>query len=83
MHYRKLRNLVWNTVEERFQKRLSGWKGTMLSIGGRLVLINFVLSNLSMFMPSFFEVPRCVLKRLDYYRSRFFWQSDGHKKNID
>ena len=31
-------------------------------------------------MLSFFEVSRDILKRLDYYRSRFFWQSDGHKK---
>jgi len=80
MHHRKLRNSDWKTVEERFQKKLSGWKGKMLSVGGRLVLINSVLSNLSMFMLSFFEVPRGVLKRLDYYRSRFFWQSDGHEK---
>jgi hypothetical protein len=55
-------------------------KGKMLSVGGRLVLINSVLSNLSMFMLSFFEVPCGVLERLDYYRSRFFMQSDGHKK---
>jgi hypothetical protein len=26
------------------------------------------------------EVPRGVLKKLDYFRSRFFWQSDDHKK---
>lgn len=52
----------------------------MLSVGGRLVLINSVLSNLSMFMLSFFEIPREVLKKLEYYRSRFFWQSDEHKK---
>jgi hypothetical protein len=45
----------------------------MLSFGGRLVLINYVLSNLSMFTLSFFEVPRGVLERLDYYRSKFFW----------
>jgi hypothetical protein len=25
-------------------------------------------------------VPRGVLERLDYYISRFIWQSDGHKK---
>jgi hypothetical protein len=52
----------------------------MLSVGGRLVLINSVLSNLSMFMLSFFEVSRGVVEGLDYYRSRFFWQSNGHKK---
>ena len=44
------------------------------------MLINSVLSSLSMFMMSFFEVPREVLKKLDYYRSRFFWQNDQHKK---
>jgi hypothetical protein len=33
-----------------------------------------------MFMMSFFEIPRGVLKKLDYFRSRFFWQSDEHKK---
>jgi hypothetical protein len=58
MHYRKLRNRGWKDKEESFQMKLSCWKGKMLSVGGRLVLINFVLSNLSIFMLSFFEVPR-------------------------
>ena len=39
-----------------------------------------MLSTLSMFMLSFFEVPRGVLKKIEYYKSRFFWQNDGHKK---
>ena len=50
----------------------------MLSEGGRLVL-----SSLPMFMLFFFEMPRGVLKKLDYFRSQFFWQSDEHKKSID
>jgi hypothetical protein len=41
-------------------------------VGGRLVLINSVLSSLPMFMMSFFEILRGVLKKLDYFRSRFF-----------
>ena len=48
--------------------------------GGRLVLINSVLTSLSMFLLSFFEVPVGVQKRLDFDRSRFFWQSDEVKK---
>jgi hypothetical protein len=52
----------------------------MLSYGGRLVLINFVLSSLVMFMLSFFEVPKEILHKLDFYRSMFFWQGDNHKK---
>ena len=71
MHRRKRMNKDWKHVEEGFQKRLSCWRGKMLSVGGRLVLINSVLSSLPMFMMSFFEIPRGVLKKLDYFRSRF------------
>jgi hypothetical protein len=44
------------------------------------VLINSVLSRLPMFILSFFRIPKGVLERLDYYRSRFFSQCDEHKK---
>jgi magnesium-transporting ATPase (P-type) len=67
-------------IEERFQKKLSSWKGKLLSVGERLVLINLILSSLPMFMLSFFKIPKGMLKKLDYYRSRFFWQCDVHKK---
>jgi hypothetical protein len=33
-----------------------------------------------MFMLSFFEIPKGVRKRLDFFRACFFWQSDGHKR---
>jgi hypothetical protein len=31
-------------------------------------------------MLSFFHVPRGVLEKIEYFRSRFFWQNDEHKK---
>ncbi|WVZ48782.1 hypothetical protein U9M48_000191 [Paspalum notatum var. saurae] len=81
MHYRKLSNKDWALVEDRFEKKkLSGWKGKLLSIGGRLVLINFVLSSLPMFMLFFFKVPKGVLQKMDYCRSKFYWQNDQHRK---
>ena len=49
MHTRKLNNKDWQMIENRIEKRLSGWKGKMLSVGGRLVLINLVLTSLPMF----------------------------------
>jgi hypothetical protein len=80
MSSRKLLNKDWSIVEERFQKKLSSWKGKLLSSGGRLVLINSVLSSLLMFLMSFFKIPKGAVEKLDYYRSRFFWQCDEHKK---
>jgi len=51
MHFRKLSNKVSSLIEEHFEKQKFGsWKSKLLSSGGRLVLINSVLSSLSMFM---------------------------------
>ena len=52
----------------------------MLTAGGRLVLLNSVLSSLPMFMMSFFELPRGVLEKIDCFRSRFYWQNDQHER---
>ena len=80
IHYRKLLNKEWKPVEDRFEQKLSSWIGKLLSYGDRLVLINSVLSSLPMFLLYFFELPIGVKKRLDFYRSRFFWQSDENKR---
>jgi hypothetical protein len=56
-------------IEERIEKKLSSWKGKYLLVGGRLVLIKSVLSTLPMFMLSFFEVPKGVLEKIDYFLS--------------
>jgi hypothetical protein len=64
MYYNKLSNHNWKIIEQRIEKiieqriekKMSGWKGKLVSIGGRLVLINSVLTSLVMFMISFLEV---------------------------
>ena len=80
MHYPQLHNIDWRKVEERFEKKLTCWKAKHLSYGGRLVLLNSVLRSVPMFMMSFFEIPKGVLKKLDQYRSRSFWQGGLDKK---
>jgi hypothetical protein len=61
MNTRKLSNKDWQVIKNRIEKKLSGWKEKLLSVGGRLVLINSVLSSLPIFMMSFFELPKGVL----------------------
>ena len=84
MHFRKINNKDRKVIEDRIEKRLSGWKGKVLSYGGRLTLVNSVLSSLPMFMLSFFDVPRGVLKKIDYFRSIFFFgKMSNIRKNIN
>ena len=76
--------LIGEKWKNALRKKLSSWKAKYLSYGGRLVLLNSVLNSLPMFMMSFFEIPKGVLKNLDHFRSRFFWQgsSDKHKYRL-
>jgi hypothetical protein len=29
---------------------------------------------------SFFEIPKGILEKIEYYRSQFYWQNDSQKK---
>ena len=62
MHFRKLSNADWRIVEEKFEKKLSSWKEKHMSVGGRLVLINSVLTSLAMFILSFLKSRKGYLK---------------------
>jgi hypothetical protein len=58
------RKETWNPVVESMSKRLSSWNRHHLSYGGRITLINSVLSSLPLYFFSFFKAPRCVLQQL-------------------
>jgi hypothetical protein len=44
----------------------------MLLVGGRLVLLNSVLSSLPIFMLSFFDLPKGVLKKAGLFQVTVF-----------
>jgi hypothetical protein len=80
IHYQRLTIAEWKQVEERLQRCLSSWKGKLMYLGVRLALINSVLTNMVLYMLSFFLIPKGVLNKIHYYLSRFFWQGDSEKK---
>lgn len=71
-----LQNKHWKFLEDKIEKKMSGWQGKVLSIGGRTVLLNACLSSVPFYMLSFYRLPKGVCKRLDYFRSRLLWQED-------
>jgi hypothetical protein len=53
MHHKRLANSDWKVIEDRLDKKPSCWKTKYISYGGKLILVNSVLSILSMYMLSF------------------------------
>ena len=83
VHFRRLSNKDWTRIQERVEQRLSSWKGKNLSAGGRLMLINSVLSILPMYMVSFFEIPKGVGKSCTTFVLYFFGRVMNTRENID
>jgi hypothetical protein len=63
IYYQRLTVAEWKSIEERLQKGLSSWKGKLLSLGGRLALINSVLTNMVLYMISLFLLPKGVFHK--------------------
>jgi hypothetical protein len=59
-------------------ERLSGWQANKLSIAGRIVLLNSVMSAILIYFMSMVLLPKWVIKAIDNIRRSFLWY--GHKK---
>ncbi|KAE8709396.1 hypothetical protein F3Y22_tig00110332pilonHSYRG01437 [Hibiscus syriacus] len=74
-------NILWDPVVQSFYKRLAGWKGSSLSLAGRLVLIKSVLCSLPIYFLSMFKVPASVYKTL-ILSCQFLWGGGDGRKRI-
>lgn len=50
---------------EKVERKLEGWKGKLISRGGRLQLINVVLSSIPVYFMTCFKLLRWVVKRIN------------------
>ena len=56
-----VRSMDWSFLVEKVDKKLSAWKGKLLSLGGCLMLVNIVLSALPTYWMSIFLLPSNVV----------------------
>ncbi|GJW52228.1 RNA-directed DNA polymerase, eukaryota, reverse transcriptase zinc-binding domain protein [Tanacetum coccineum] len=72
----------WDPMFVKFSKRLSKWKASLLSIGGRTTLLTSVLGAIGTYYFSLFPMPALVNKKLESLRSNFFWGCNADGKKI-
>ena len=82
---RKLRKVDFQPLLDRIATRLACWEAKLLSEAGRLVLLNAVLSALSVYWISVHAMPVWVRKAIDRLRRAWLWCAEtschgGHCK---
>lgn len=70
---RRPRKQDWDGLISKIRKRLASWKMKHLSLGGRLTLVNAVLTTLPTYWMSLFRLPYCVIKEINRIRRDFLW----------
>ena len=68
------KKVFWEPVLTKVAKRLDGWKKAYLSRGGRLTLIQSVLSSLPIYYLSIFKAPKTVIFSMEKMIRDFFWE---------
>ena len=72
---------VFAEVKERVAKKLTGWKGKLLSIGGREILVKDVAQAVPTYIMSCFQLPKTLCKDLENMMRNFWWgQRDDDNK---
>jgi len=71
----------WHPLLDRIKSRLSGWKNRNLSLGGRFVLLKYVLSSIPVYFLSFFKSPTCIISSIEsIFNSFFLWGVEKIRK---
>ena len=70
---------IWNNVMEKMETKLAGWKRMYLSKGGRLTMIKSMLSNISTYYLSLFQIPVRVAKCKEKIQRDFLWGGVGNE----
>lgn len=73
---------LWDPIIEKLRKKLSSWKGSLLSQGGRSTLIKASLSSLPLYYMSIFPIPSGVIEKIRKIQSHFFWSGSREKRRM-
>ncbi|XP_030923509.1 uncharacterized protein LOC115950456 [Quercus lobata] len=73
---------IFAEIKERVEKKLSGWKEKMLSIGGREILIKAVAQAIPTYAMSCFQIPKSLCVEMEAMMRKFWWGQRGQESRI-
>jgi hypothetical protein len=78
----RLKNQIFNFIQEKIWKKLKGWKERNISFAGRATLIKVVPHVIPTYLMSSFLIPVGVCDQMERMICNFWWGSTTDQKNI-
>lgn len=75
-------NQVLGFIKERVANKIQGWKGKLLSQGGKEVLLKSVAMAMPSYAMSLFKLPLGICKNLNSAMSQFWWGGNKEGRSI-
>lgn len=70
----------WKGIIDRFNKKLVGWKGSILSQAGKIQLVKSTLQNLPTYALSLFGIPSKFSEAMEKIQRDFLWTGTEEQK---
>lgn len=72
----------WNSILERTQRKLAGWKGKFLSNAGKMQLMASMLQGIPIYFLSLFKIRGYMADKLEKIHRTFLWVGSEEKKRM-
>lgn len=85
LHHNKLRKEDLQPVIDKVIKRVAGWRGRLLSYGGRIILVWWAcLANITRYLLSVIKFPSWAIHAINFQMAHCLWDNyeDHHKYHL-
>lgn len=72
----------WECVVQKVKNRLKRWESNKISIGGRVTLLNVVLTTIPLYYLSTYRIPKKTLRELISLQRNFLWGGGKGSRKI-
>lgn len=78
--YGRSKAIYFEPLVNKIRNALEGWKSKLLSFGGRITLIQSVLSSYPIYTLASAVVPKSILQRMERMMAQFLWDVKGENR---
>jgi len=84
LHFTNLRREDIQLVVDKLIKRITGWKGKLLSSAGKLVILKSCLASIPIYLLSVIKFPKWAIENINSQMANFLWndQEGNHKYHL-